>query len=133
MPAPNRGRLVTETDGVSDVVYEEGGRVRFWINQSGRALVDGGEVLYTPRGDAANARVTDLLGTGTAGLVRFNAYFPVLLGAFQFPGEDLGALQVRVGLLQVAVLLGFISHAAPDWQFTIGLTFGFSLPGAARE
>jgi RHS repeat-associated protein len=56
-------------DGVSDVVYEEGGRVRFWINQSGKALLDGGEALYTPRGDATNARVTDLLGTGTAGLV----------------------------------------------------------------
>jgi len=25
-----------------------------------------------------------------------------------------------------------ISVAAPDWQFTIGLTFGFSLPAAAR-
>lgn len=56
-------------DGVSDVVYEEGGSVRFWINRSGKSLVEGGEILYTPRGDSANARVADLLGTGTAGLV----------------------------------------------------------------
>ena len=26
-----------------------------------------------------------------------------------------------------------ISRAAPDWQFTIGLTFGFSLPGLSRQ
>ena len=56
-------------DGLSDVVYEEGGRVRFWINRSGRTLAEGGEVLYTPRTNASNARVADLLGTGTAGLV----------------------------------------------------------------
>ena len=56
-------------DGLSDVVYEEGGRVRFWINRSGMTLAEGGEVLYTPRTNASNARVADLLGTGTAGLV----------------------------------------------------------------
>ncbi|PYM18820.1 MAG: hypothetical protein DMD78_26510 [Candidatus Rokuibacteriota bacterium] len=26
-----------------------------------------------------------------------------------------------------------ISHAAPDWQFTIGLTFGFSIPKVSRQ
>ena len=26
-----------------------------------------------------------------------------------------------------------ISRAAPDWQFTIGLTFGFSLPTSSRQ
>src|SRR5439155_6995154 len=26
-----------------------------------------------------------------------------------------------------------ISRAAPDWQFTIGLTFGFSLPTLSRQ
>ncbi len=26
-----------------------------------------------------------------------------------------------------------ISDAAPDWQFTIGLTFGFSLPALSRQ
>ncbi len=26
-----------------------------------------------------------------------------------------------------------ISHAAPDWQFTIGLTFGFSIPTVLRQ
>ena len=26
-----------------------------------------------------------------------------------------------------------ISNAAPDWQFTVGLTFGFSLPTASRQ
>ncbi len=26
-----------------------------------------------------------------------------------------------------------ISHAAPDWQFTLGLTFGFSVPPVSRQ
>ena len=34
--------------------------------------------------------------------------------------------------LDAAVRHG-ISHAAPDWQFTIGLTFGFSLPSLFRQ
>jgi hypothetical protein len=61
-------------DGLSDVVYEEGGRVRFWINRSGRVSAEGGEVLHTPRANATNARVADLLGTGTAGLVWLFAF-----------------------------------------------------------
>jgi len=68
---PKRIRIADiDGTGLSDILYLEGGRVRFWRNLSGNGWSDAVEVPAFPHVDNLGAvQVTDFLGKGTACLV----------------------------------------------------------------
>src|SRR5262249_50930031 len=56
-------------DGCADLIYLDRGRVLYWINQAGNRFSDGHEVDYVRGGQIAEARLADMRGSGTAGLL----------------------------------------------------------------
>jgi RHS repeat-associated protein len=56
-------------DGCADVVYLDRGRVLYWLNQCGNAFSDLHTVDYVPTGQIAEARLADMRGSGTTGLL----------------------------------------------------------------
>ncbi|GGG60520.1 SpvB/TcaC N-terminal domain-containing protein [Hymenobacter glacieicola] len=69
----NPARLLlgdVDGDGLDDLIYVDDNRVTLWINRSGNAWSDPIHISGTPSmTDADAVRVTDLLGTGVAGLL----------------------------------------------------------------
>ncbi|HEY3140144.1 MAG TPA: SpvB/TcaC N-terminal domain-containing protein, partial [Acidimicrobiales bacterium] len=57
-------------DGLDDIVYVEPGRLTFWVNRGGGSWSDPVVVQGTPPlSDPDAVRVTDMLGSGTAGVL----------------------------------------------------------------
>lgn len=56
-------------DGCADLIYLDQGRVRYWINQTGSGFSLPREINYVPTGQIADARLADMRGSGTAGLL----------------------------------------------------------------
>lgn len=56
-------------DGCADLIYLDQGRVIYWINQSGNAFSAPHVIDFVPAGSIQNARLADMRGSGTAGLL----------------------------------------------------------------
>ncbi|HEY7339184.1 MAG TPA: toxin TcdB middle/N-terminal domain-containing protein [Bryobacteraceae bacterium] len=56
-------------DGCADLIYLDQGRVLYWLNQTGNAFSDAHTVDYVPTGQISEARLADMRGSGTAGLL----------------------------------------------------------------
>jgi RHS repeat-associated protein len=56
-------------DGCADLIYLDQGRVLYWINQSGNRFSEVQEIDYVPTGAIDDARLADMLGSGTAGIL----------------------------------------------------------------
>jgi RHS repeat-associated protein len=60
-------------DGCADLIYLDQGRVIYWINQSGNAFSVPRVIDFVPTGSIQNARLADMRGSGTAGLLWSNS------------------------------------------------------------
>lgn len=60
--------LDLDGDGTTDVVYVDGDRVRYWLNQSGAAWSEAFELAFVPPPNVEALYPVDLLGTGVPGL-----------------------------------------------------------------
>lgn len=56
-------------DGCADLIYLDEGRVSYWINQGGNSFSDLRTINFVPTGRIADARLADMRGSGTAGLL----------------------------------------------------------------
>jgi RHS repeat-associated protein len=56
-------------DGCADLIYLDQGRVLYWLNHSGNGFSDAHTVDYVPTGQISEARLADMRGSGTAGLL----------------------------------------------------------------
>lgn len=56
-------------DGCADLLYLDQGRVLYWINQSGNGFSDVHSIEYVPTGAIQDARLADMLGSGTPGIL----------------------------------------------------------------
>ncbi|MEZ4684286.1 MAG: toxin TcdB middle/N-terminal domain-containing protein, partial [Caldilineaceae bacterium] len=56
-------------DGCADLIYLDQSRVVYWINQSGNGFSAPHVIDYVPTGTIQNARLADMRGSGTAGLL----------------------------------------------------------------
>jgi RHS repeat-associated protein len=56
-------------DGLADLIYVDDDAVYVWVNQQGRNMSEAVRVRYPPPAVPATIRLTDMLGTGTAGLL----------------------------------------------------------------
>ncbi|MBC7575089.1 MAG: VCBS repeat-containing protein, partial [Herminiimonas sp.] len=56
-------------DGCADLIYLDQGRVLYWINQSGNGFSAPHVIDFVPAGSIQNARLADMRGSGTAGLL----------------------------------------------------------------
>ena len=70
-PNQPRGIFLTDVngDGVADLVVVEADFVTVWINRFGLSFADPIRLQNTPLTGGANVRVTDMLGSGTAGVL----------------------------------------------------------------
>jgi RHS repeat-associated protein len=71
-PDVDPGRLfLTDVngDGLADLVYVEADRVRVWLNRSGNAWSDEVTISGTPLPESGGVRVSDMRGSGTAGVL----------------------------------------------------------------
>jgi RHS repeat-associated protein len=63
-------------DGVADVVYVDDDAIYVWVNHQGERMVEAAGMRYPPPAAPTTIRVTDMLGTGTAGLLFGMTYRP---------------------------------------------------------
>ncbi len=56
-------------DGCADLVYLDQGRVIYWLNQCGNGFSEPHVIDYVPTGSIREARIADMRGSGTAGLL----------------------------------------------------------------
>ena len=70
-------------DGCADLVHIAGGAVRWWLNRSGNAFGPPAEVRNLPTGAMRRARIADMTGTGTAGVI-WSSIGPGARGAAYF-------------------------------------------------
>jgi RHS repeat-associated protein len=92
-------------DGCADLLYLDGGRLRYWINQGGVGFGEEREIAYLPTAQMADIRIADMRGTGTPGILwsvsgplgRAAAYFYLDLGGRSRP-HLLASIDNGVGL-----------------------------------
>lgn len=70
-------------DGCADLVHIAGGVVRWWLNRSGNGFSPPAEVRNLPTGAMRPARIADMTGAGTAGVV-WSSIGPGARGAAYF-------------------------------------------------
>ena len=70
-------------DGCADLVHISGGVVRWWLNRSGNGFSPPAEVGNLPTGAMRRARIADMTGAGTAGVV-WSSIGPGARGAAYF-------------------------------------------------
>jgi len=56
-------------DGCADLVYVDGTRVLYWLNESGVRMGERREIRHTPPASSGTVRLADMNGSGTAGVL----------------------------------------------------------------
>jgi RHS repeat-associated protein len=71
-------------DGLADLVYVDGDAIYLWVNRQGASLSESIRVRYPPPATPATVRATDMLGTGTAGLLFTLSFRPGQRDPYRF-------------------------------------------------